>query len=250
MATESRSTFFSISASSITSKWIGEGERLVRTLFSIARYLQPSVIFIDEIDSLLSARSDSDEDNGTKRIKTEFLVQLDGATTNGSDRLLVLGATNLPQTIDEAVRRRLVKRIYIPLPDRAARLSLLQRTLGKSKISYDISDQDFEKILDWTEGYSGSDLSAYVTDAAMGPVREISPRMIERVSVGDVRPVQLKDFRKAKNNIRASVNPTEVNRYEQWDSEFGCRYTEDDDNDDDNEDVDDNQHNSKDNIDV
>jgi SpoVK/Ycf46/Vps4 family AAA+-type ATPase len=229
VATESKSTFFSISASSITSKWIGEGERLVRTLFAIARYLQPSVIFIDEIDSLLSARSDSDEDNGTKRIKTEFLIQLDGASTDSSDRILVLGATNLPHTIDEAVRRRLVKRIYIPLPDRPARLNLLKRTLDKSRISYQLSEKDFEKILEWTEGYSGSDLAAYVTDAAMGPVREINPKMIESVDVRDVRPVQIKDFKKARNNIRASVNPAEIKRYEEWDKEYGCRYTEDDD---------------------
>jgi SpoVK/Ycf46/Vps4 family AAA+-type ATPase len=238
VATESKFTFFSISASSLTSKWIGEGEKLVRTLFELARYLQPSVIFIDEIDSLLSQRSDSDEDNGTKRIKTEFLIQLDGAKTDGTDRLLIIGATNLPQTIDEAVRRRLVKRIYIPLPDRPARLNLLKRTLQKSQISYNISEKDFNRILEWTEGYSGSDLSAFVTDAAWGPVRELSHKTLASIAPSDVRPVTLKDFKKARNNIRASVNMDEVKKFETWDEQFGCRYTEEKDDDESQDQID------------
>ena len=105
IASQSGSTFFSISASSLTSKWIGEGEKMVRALFAVARVHQPSVVFIDEIDSLLSQRSES-EHEASRRIKTEFLVQLDGATTEGEERILVVGATNRPQELDEAARRR------------------------------------------------------------------------------------------------------------------------------------------------
>ena len=105
IASQSGSTFFSISASSLTSKWIGEGEKMVRALFAVARVHQPSVVFIDEIDSLLSQRSES-EHEASRRIKTEFLVQLDGATTEGDERILVVGATNRPQELDEAARRR------------------------------------------------------------------------------------------------------------------------------------------------
>lgn len=115
MASQSKSTFFSISASSLTSKWIGDGEKMVRALFCVARCHQPTVIFIDEIDSLLSQRSDTEHES-SRRIKTEFLVQLDGATTDSEERLLVIGATNRPQELDEAARRRFVKRLYIPLP--------------------------------------------------------------------------------------------------------------------------------------
>ncbi len=93
IASQSKSTFFSISASSLTSKWVGEGEKMVRALFAVARIHQPAVIFIDEIDSLLSQRSDGEHDS-SRRIKTEFLVQLDGATTSADDRILVVGATN------------------------------------------------------------------------------------------------------------------------------------------------------------
>lgn len=93
IASQSKSTFFSISASSLTSKWIGDGEKMVRVLFAVARSYQPAVIFIDEIDSLLSQRSDTEHES-SRRLKTEFLIQLDGATSGSDDRLLVVGATN------------------------------------------------------------------------------------------------------------------------------------------------------------
>ncbi|KAJ1368209.1 Fidgetin-like protein 1 [Parelaphostrongylus tenuis] len=93
VASQCNATFFNISASSLTSKWVGEGEKLVRALFSIARLKLPSVIFIDEVDSLLSSRSETEHES-SRRIKTEFLVQLDGVATNADERLLVLAATN------------------------------------------------------------------------------------------------------------------------------------------------------------
>jgi SpoVK/Ycf46/Vps4 family AAA+-type ATPase len=122
IAAQSRSTFMSISASTLTSKWVGEGEKMVRTMFAIAAIHQPTVIFIDEIDSLLCARNDNDMES-SRRIKTEFLVQLDGANTFAGEnaRILIIGATNRPDDLDEAVRRRLVKRLYIPLPNIAGR---------------------------------------------------------------------------------------------------------------------------------
>jgi fidgetin-like protein 1 len=116
VAHESGATFFSISSSSLTSKWIGEGEKLVRTLFAVAAYREPSVVFIDEIDSLLTQRK-ADENEASRRIKTEFLVQLDGTNGSHGERVLVIGATNRPHELDDAARRRFVKRLYIPLPE-------------------------------------------------------------------------------------------------------------------------------------
>jgi len=101
IASQAKATFFSISASSLTSKWVGEGEKMVRALFAVARCHQPAVIFIDEIDSLLSQRTDG-EMEANRRIKTEFLVQLDGAATSSEDRILIVGATN---RYDEARKR-------------------------------------------------------------------------------------------------------------------------------------------------
>lgn len=123
IASQANATFFSISASSLTSKWIGEGEKLVKALFVYARVRQPSVIFLDEIDSVLTKRSEN-ENEATRRLKTEFLVQLEGAhTTTEQDRVLLVGATNRPQELDDAARRRFTKRLYIPLPDFQVRIA-------------------------------------------------------------------------------------------------------------------------------
>jgi len=116
IASEGKATFFSISASSLTSKWVGEGEKMVRTLFAMANIKQPSIIFLDEIDSLLCSRAQGQLES-SRRIKTEFFIQLDGTRTKENDRVLVIGATNRPMELDDAVRRRFVKRLYIPLPN-------------------------------------------------------------------------------------------------------------------------------------
>lgn len=153
IANQSGATFFSISASSLMSKWIGEGEKTVKTLFAVAAYRQPSVVFIDEIDSLLCQRS-SDENEATRRIKTEFLVQLDGAGTDLSARVVIVGATNRPEELDEAVRRRFVKRLYIPLPDDDSRQQLLDTLLRK--VAHELSTQHFKDLVVRTKGFSGS----------------------------------------------------------------------------------------------
>jgi spastin len=161
-------TFFSISASSLTSKWVGEGEKMVRALFAMARELQPSVIFIDEIDSIMTERK-SDENEASRRLKTEFLIQFDGVSSGDCDRVLVMGATNRPQDLDDAAIRRLVKRIYITMPELITRVSILQKLLQKVKSS--ISDSELQELARLTEGYSCSDLTALARDAAMGPIR-------------------------------------------------------------------------------
>jgi SpoVK/Ycf46/Vps4 family AAA+-type ATPase len=120
-------TFFAISASTLSSKWYGEGEQLVKELFESARAHAPSIIFVDEIDSILGARS-SGEHDASRRLKTEFLVQLDGVAT-GAERVLVLAATNRPADLDDAIIRRLPTRILVPMPDAAARRLMVQGLL-------------------------------------------------------------------------------------------------------------------------
>lgn len=169
VATEADSTFFSISSSDLVSKWLGESEKLVKNLFEMARESKPSIIFIDEIDSLCSARSDS-ESESARRIKTEFLVQMNGVG-NDVDGILVLAATNIPWQLDAAIRRRFEKRIYIPLPESNARTSMFRIHLGKTP--HQLSPQDFKQLGEMTEGYSGSDISIIVRDAMMQPVRAV-----------------------------------------------------------------------------
>jgi len=170
VATEANnSTFFSVSSSDLVSKWLGESERLVKTLFSMARENKPSIIFIDEVDSLAGSRNDN-ESESARRIKTEFLVQMQGVG-NDNDGILVLGATNIPWTLDSAIRRRFEKRIYIALPDAPARLAMFKLSLGDTP--YILNEDDFKKLAKEAEGYSGADISIVVRDAMMQPVRKV-----------------------------------------------------------------------------
>eukprot|EP00054_Salpingoeca_dolichothecata_P029939 m.238958 g.238958 ORF g.238958 m.238958 type:complete len:305 (-) comp26571_c0_seq2:90-1004(-) len=223
IASQSNSTFFSISASSLTSKWVGEGEKMVRALFAVARTNLPAVIFIDEIDSLLSQRCDGEQE-ASRRIKTEFLIQLDGAATTNEERLLIVGATNRPQEIDEAARRRLAKRLYIPLPDEKARRQIVHNLLKGQR--FKLSDKDIQKICDRSAGYSGSDMSYVCKEAAFGPLRKI--RDIKSVTPDQVRPIDFRDFEKAFQQVRASVSAKEIVQYEQWDRLFGSKGSNED----------------------
>ncbi|XP_078442347.1 AAA-type ATPase family protein isoform X2 [Wolffia australiana] len=175
VASESQATFFNISASSLTSKWVGEAEKLVRTLFSVAVAKQPSVIFMDEIDSLMSTRLASENDS-SRRLKSEFLVQFDGVTSNPDDLVIVIGATNKPQELDDALLRRLVKRIYVPLPDEKVRMILLKNQLKGRDFA--LPGNDLQRLVKATEGYSGSDLQALCEEAAMMPLRELGRQIL------------------------------------------------------------------------
>ncbi|KAK8806189.1 hypothetical protein WA171_007274 [Blastocystis sp. BT1] len=218
VATESNALFFSISSSSLTSKWVGESEKIVRALFKVAYKNQPSIIFIDEIDSILTARSEN-ENEASRRLKTEFLIQLDGAATNGEERVLIMGATNRPFELDDAVIRRMARRVYIPLPDKRTRFELFKILLKKQKC--DLSKEDMQKILDMSNMYSGSDIKVLCKEAAMGPIREIDDLM--SVENSKIRPIQLKDFIEAFKVCTPSVNPNSLKQYISWNESFGSK---------------------------
>ncbi|EDO35907.1 predicted protein [Nematostella vectensis] len=170
VATEANnSTFISVSSSDLVSKWLGESERLVKQLFELARENKPSIIFIDEVDSLCGSRSEN-ESESARRIKTEFLVQMQGVGVD-NDQVLVLGATNIPWTLDSAIRRRFEKRIYIPLPEQAARSKMFELHLGGSKTL--LGAQEIKQLGQKTDGYSGADISVVVREALMMPVRKV-----------------------------------------------------------------------------
>ncbi|KAL7434235.1 hypothetical protein ACHAXH_005268 [Discostella pseudostelligera] len=217
IAHESRATFFSISSSSLTSKWIGEGEKLVRTLFALASYRAPSVVFIDEVDSLLTQRK-ADENEASRRIKTEFLVQLDGAGNGRKGQVLVIGATNLPQELDDAARRRFVKKLYIPLPDQEARESLLTNLLKKNDNT--LSDAQITKLALATDGFSGADLKNLCADAAMGPLREFGAKALE-INTSDLPPISYNHFRKALRKMNPSVAQSDLDCHIEWNNKYG-----------------------------
>ncbi|XP_053625482.1 fidgetin-like protein 1 [Plodia interpunctella] len=218
VAAQCKATFFSISASSLTSKWLGDGEKMVRALFAVARARQPAVIFIDEIDSLLTQRSDS-EHEATRRIKTEFLVQFDGAATGDEDRILVIGATNRPQELDEAARRRLVKRLYIPLPDSSAREEIIRNLLVCEK--HVVSPAETSTLGRLSAGYSGADVRALCAEAAMAPVRSVPLSQIATIDRDKVRPVCAQDFINALQRVRPSVSQNDLEQYIKWNNTYG-----------------------------
>ncbi|PNJ01804.1 KATNAL2 isoform 4, partial [Pongo abelii] len=176
VATECKTTFFNISASTIVSKWRGDSEKLVRVLFELARYHAPSTIFLDELESVMSQRGTAPggEHEGSLRMKTELLVQMDGLARS-EDLVFVLAASNLPWELDCAMLRRLEKRILVDLPSREARQAMIYHWLppvSKSR-ALELRTELEYSVLSQTEGYSGSDIKLVCREAAMRPVRKI-----------------------------------------------------------------------------
>ncbi|XP_055904071.1 spastin isoform X2 [Eupeodes corollae] len=219
VATECSATFLNISAASLTSKYVGDGEKLVRALFAVAREMQPSIIFIDEVDSLLSERS-SNEHEASRRLKTEFLVEFDGLPGNPEgDRIVVLAATNRPQELDEAALRRFTKRVYVSLPDSETRELLLKRLLEKQ--GSPLGTESLRRLSAMTEGYSGSDLTALAKDAALEPIRELNVEQVKMLDISAVRSITENDFCNSLKRIRRSVAPQSLVLYEKWSQEYG-----------------------------
>ena len=226
VATECRTTFFNISASSIVSKWRGDSEKLVRVLFELARHHAPSTIFIDEIDALMSARGDAGEHEGSRRMKTELLTQMDGLLS-GAEQVFVLAASNLPWELDQALLRRLEKRILVPFPSATARELMMKWLLPKERLAAGV---DFGALAARTDGYSGSDLKLVCKEAAMRPLRRLLvqldtsdgglARAAETHAHVQPGPVTADDVDDALRSTKASANNLAA-KYTAWAEEFG-----------------------------
>lgn len=194
---------------------------MVKALFVIAEAHQPSVVFIDEVDSLLTARSETEHES-SRRLKTEFLVQLDGTRTTGEERVLIIGATNRPWELDEAARRRFVKRLYIPLPGVEGREQLVRNfadSSDKSGADYELAREDILRIVRMTRGYSGADVVNVIKEASMFPLRDHFS--IKDISKEQLRPIDFNDFTLALKSVRSSVSNTDMDQYIQWGKTFG-----------------------------
>ncbi|KAM7308840.1 katanin p60 ATPase-containing subunit A-like 1 [Ixodes scapularis] len=225
VATECGTTFFNVSSSTLTSKYRGESEKLVRLLFEMARFHAPSTIFIDEIDSLCSRRGSDSEHEASRRVKSELLIQMDGITNidDPTKVVMVLAATNFPWDIDEALRRRLEKRIYIPLPNSAGREALLKINLKEVDVSPEL---DVIAIAAKLDGYSGADITNVCRDASMMAMRRringLTPEEIRNLSKEELElPVSADDFQEAIRKINKSVSKEDLEKYEKWMAEFG-----------------------------
>ncbi|XP_055224758.1 katanin p60 ATPase-containing subunit A-like 2 isoform X3 [Gorilla gorilla gorilla] len=252
VATECKTTFFNISASTIVSKWRGDSEKLVRVLFELARYHAPSTIFLDELESVMSQRGTAPggEHEGSLRMKTELLVQMDGLA-HSEDLVFVLAASNLPWELDCAMLRRLEKRILVDLPSREARQAMIYHWLppvSKSRalelhteLEYSVLSQGvaemlpafgehldtFSEVPKWqeTEGYSGSDIKLVCREAAMRPVRKIFDALENHQSESsDLPRIQLDivttaDFLDVLTHTKPSAKNL-AQRYSDWQREF------------------------------
>ncbi|CAN7029257.1 hypothetical protein BRARA_H00258 [Brassica rapa] len=223
LATEAGANFISITGSTLTSKWFGDAEKLTKALFSYATKLAPVIIFVDEIDSLLGARGGSSEHEATRRMRNEFMAAWDGLRSKDSHRILILGATNRPFDLDDAVIRRLPRRIYVDLPDAENRLKILKIFLTPENLE---SGFEFDKLAKETEGYSGSDLKNLCIAAAYRPVQEV----LQEEQKGEgadaspcLRPLSLDDFIQSKAKVSPSVayDATTMNELRKWNEQYG-----------------------------
>lgn len=257
VATESGANFLSISMSSIGSKWFGEGEKYARAVFTLASKLSPCVVFIDEVDAILGRREKSGEHEAMRKIKNEFMMNWDGLRTRENERVLVLAATNRPFDLDEAVLRRMPRRLLVDLPDAENREKILKVILRDEDVAPTVSTKELAHL---TDGFSGSDLRSLCVAAAYQPIRELirsekeggieakkageSPNedidemksgeamdieMSENPIVEDenttphLRSLTMKDFKKALTEVSASTSEDAVSISElrKWNELYG-----------------------------
>ncbi|CAL1388258.1 unnamed protein product [Linum trigynum] len=240
IAREAGASFINVSMSTITSKWFGEDEKNVRALFSLASKVSPTIIFVDEVDSMLGQRTKVGEHEAMRKIKNEFMTHWDGLATKQGERILVLAATNRPFDLDEAIIRRFERRIMVGLPSVENRVRIMKTLLSKEKVD---EQMDFKELATLTEGYSGSDLKNLCTTAAYRPVRELiqqeRKRDMEKKKAAEgteaaakgekqervitLRPLNMEDFRLAKNQVAASfaTEGSIMSELKQWNDLYG-----------------------------
>ncbi|PON96940.1 Spastin [Trema orientale] len=245
IANEAGASFINVSMSTITSKWFGEDEKNVRALFTLAAKVSPTIIFVDEVDSMLGQRTRVGEHEAMRKIKNEFMTHWDGLLTKPGERILVLAATNRPFDLDEAIIRRFERRIMVGLPSVENREKILRTLLAKEKVE----NLDFKELATMTEGYSGSDLKNLCITAAYRPVRELLQQEREKdvekkkknsegsssedasatkeedkeEKVIILRALNMEDMRQAKNQVAASfaTEGSVMNELKQWNDLYG-----------------------------
>ncbi|XP_019729633.1 katanin p60 ATPase-containing subunit A-like 2 isoform X1 [Hippocampus comes] len=229
VATECKTTFFNISASSLVSKWRGDSEKLVRVLFELARYHAPSTIFLDEVESMMGQRGSNivGEHEGSRRLKAELLVQMDGLARS-EDLVFVLAASNLPWELDHGMLRRLEKRILVGLPPEPARQDMIAHWLPPVSSTGELqlkAELNYQLLAQEMKGYSGSDIRLVCKEAAMRQVRKIF-EALESNRFGDTRmpairleTVTTQDFLEVLAHTKPSVSGV-MEKHTAWEKDF------------------------------
>lgn len=247
-ASECDMNFFNISSADLVSKYQGESEKYIKCLFTTAKEHSPAIIFIDEIDSLCGSRTDG-ENESTRRIKTEFLINMSGLQ-NYENKIIVMGATNTPWSLDSGFRRRFEKRIYIPLPNAHARMKIFEKYLKNAR--HNITKENVKEFASLTENYTGSDIDIICRDALYMPIKKcLLSKFFKQVrkdgsvfytpcSPGDpdptktekdvmkfnenellAPPIVVQDFLTCIKNVKPSLSSDDLQRYSEWTNQYG-----------------------------
>jgi len=221
VASEIDGYFLSVDAASIMSKWLGDAEKNVTRLFAYARGLaesKPVVIFIDEVDSLLTVHRQ--EVGGETRVRNQFLKEMDGLSDKGRNlQLYVLAATNKPWTLDEPFLRRFQKRIYVQPPDKDTRKLLFEKYTEPLVLDSDIDPDELAKL---TDGYSASDIRDICQDAQLKVVTELFESGKANDPESKPRPIKMKDFKEIVKQRRPSLVAERVKLYEKWNEMYSA----------------------------
>lgn len=215
-------TFFSVKVSNMLSKYFGESSKLITALYSVARSSSPAVIFLDEFDSLAPSREAGDS-GAERRIVSTLLAELDGLATKDDDRfVLTMAATNLPWTFDDAILSRFARRIYVPLPDQAARIGIFERQITRKGHHSQVELKDLATAAD---GYSGREIEQ-VCQIALGLMtNRANPGLLAAVDKGReavskyqmrVEPISDQDFLTALAQVQPRTSPQTIARYTEW----------------------------------
>uniref|UniRef100_A0A0G4IAP8 AAA+ ATPase domain-containing protein n=1 Tax=Chromera velia CCMP2878 TaxID=1169474 RepID=A0A0G4IAP8_9ALVE len=225
VASEAQATFFEVTPSSLTNKFFGESEKLVKALWKVATALAPSVVFIDEIDGVVSQRGAKEEET-TIRMKNELLQMMDGVSSDPGRTVLIIGATNRPFLLDEAARRRLTKRVLVPLPDKEARREQIRKLVSKDDGGLSgLQEGDLEVMAEKTEGFNGSDIASLCSTATRKVFRELKDEYggPHKIPVGvKRRAIRVDDLLSAAAQTHPSVSKESLADFERFENEFGA----------------------------
>jgi katanin p60 ATPase-containing subunit A1 len=217
-----QATFFNVPTSALLSKWFGESARLISTLFRTARQQAPSVVFLDELECLFRSR-DASPSGGEHQVLSTLLVEIDGVRTSEQvGPVFVIGATNAPWLMDKAALSRFGRRVYVPLPDAAARKSILEIHLVRKGHQLEFP---LDRLVGATEGLSGRQLAYLAAAAVEQMVAEANPDLPEAAAQGlaaqyqiKTRPLRWTDVEPLLAKIQPDTSPAELRRFQTWPS--------------------------------
>lgn len=243
VATMGSFSFINCSSSLLMNKYRGDSEKMVHLVFQVARERSPSILFFDEVDALMSARSSQGEEESFRRFKSQLLSEIDGVDSGGgesqssshSGQVIVLAASNFPWDLDEAFRRRFEKRILIPLPSHKDILSLLLLHLSPllQHQEYEEEEEDdvesmLSSIIPSLPHFSSADVKSLCKEIAMAPIRRLldfsSPLQLQALHDQGglvIPPITRRDVEEGVKSVTSSVDPSSLPKFEQFESQFG-----------------------------